>query len=141
MAKIVVAVDEHPHADKVVDCAIGLAKPMGAGVVLVYVTGGPVPDEYRDSHGDALPEHYYEDMFDRTVAKLKVKIEGAGVAYEGVYGLGDPAKFIVETAKAKGAALIVVGIHGHKGIGRIRALGDVARGVIEASQVPVVSVP
>lgn len=135
------AVDEHPHASKVVDCGIALAKPVGAKIVLVYVASGGVPSDYKDEHGDSLPEHYYQDMYERTVAKLRTAIENAGVQYEGAQGTGNAAKFIVETADSKMASLVVVGIHGHTGLAKIRALGDVARAVIETSKVPVVSVP
>jgi nucleotide-binding universal stress UspA family protein len=37
MNQILVAVDEHPHAEKVVDCAIELAKAARAKIILTYV--------------------------------------------------------------------------------------------------------
>jgi len=146
MAQIVVGVDEHPHAEKVVDFAIDLAKAEGAKIILVHaITNKSIPDgmrdEYRNSRGVVVKDQYYEDVFERTVTGLRRKIADANVACEGVYGFGDPAKFILTTAKSRGASSIIVGIHGLRRLGRVMALGEVARNVIESSKIPVVAVP
>jgi nucleotide-binding universal stress UspA family protein len=142
MRKILVAVDGHPHAKKIVETSIDLAKAMSAKIILVYViTEKSVPIKYRDSHGDALPEHYTEDVFERTVGALRDDIASAKVEYEGIVGQGDPKKFIIKTAESREADLIVVGVRGLRRLSRIKALGDVARSVIEESKIPVTAVP
>jgi len=142
MKAILVAVDNHPHAEQVVENGVQLAKGMSAKIVLIYVIDQKsVPDRYRDQHGDALPEHYYQDLYLRTVGPLVKTIEAAGVKFEGEYLVGEPYKEIVKAAKAKGVSHIVVGIHQFKGVSRVRAIAEVARNVIENSTVPVLAVP
>jgi nucleotide-binding universal stress UspA family protein len=146
MGQILVAVDGHPHGEKVVDFAIGLAKAEGAKIILAHaIANKSIPadlrDEYKNDQGVVVKDQYYQDVFDRIADDLQRKIEGAKVAYEGVYGFGNPAKFILATAKSKDVSTIVVGIHGFRRLGRLRALGEVARNVIERSKIPVIAVP
>jgi nucleotide-binding universal stress UspA family protein len=139
---ILVAVDEHPHAEQIVDSAIQLAVGLGAKIILTYVVPkSSVPDEYRDTHGDALPEHYYADQFQRTVGPLLKMIEKAGVKYEGLSLAGNPEEEILKAARSNDVSYIVVGARGLRGVSRLRALGSVSRNVIENSSVPVVAVP
>jgi nucleotide-binding universal stress UspA family protein len=142
MKQILVAIDEHPHADQIVDSGIELAEAMSAKILVIYVVEkGSVPDEYRDSHGDALPEHFYDDLFKRAVAPYLKRIEKAGIMYEGISAAGDPVKEILKVAKAKGVDYIVVGTREQRGLGRLRAIGSVSRNLIEKSTVPVLAVP
>jgi nucleotide-binding universal stress UspA family protein len=142
MKQILVAVDEHPHAEQIVDTAIQLAALAKAKVVLVSVfPKTSVPDEYRDSHGDALPEHYYDDQFKRTVGPLLKMIEKAGIKYEGICLIGNPEEEILKAAKSMDVSYIVVGTRGLRRLSRLRALGSVSRNVIENSTVPVLAVP
>jgi nucleotide-binding universal stress UspA family protein len=142
MKQILVAVDEHPHAEQIVDSAIQLADAISAKILLIYVVErSSVPERYRDTHGDALPEHYYDDQYRRTVGPLLKKIEKAGIKYEGISASGDPEKEILKTAKSKDVSYIVIGTRALSGLGRLRAIGSVSRNVIEKSTVPVVAVP
>jgi nucleotide-binding universal stress UspA family protein len=142
MKQILVAVDEHPHAIQIVDSAIELAGGMSAKILLMYVVDkGSVPEKYRDEHGDALPEHYYADEFQRAVGPLVKRIEKAGIKYEGVPAAGDPVKEILKAAKSKDVSYIVVGTRELRNLGRLRAIGSVSRNIIEKSTVPVVAVP
>ncbi len=142
MKQILVAVDEHEHAVQIVDSAIEMAEALSGKILLVYVVPkSSVPGKYRDSHGDALPEHYWEDEYNRTVAPLLKRIEKAGIKYELIPRAGKPEEEILKAAKAKGASYIVVGTRGLRRLGRIRALGSVSRNVIENSNIPVLAVP
>jgi nucleotide-binding universal stress UspA family protein len=139
---ILVAVDEHPHAEQIVDSAIQLAEGLGAKIILTYVVPkSSVPEEYRDGHGDALPEHYYADQFQRTVGPLLKMIDRRGIKYEGLSLFGDPEEEILKAARLSDVSYIVVGARGLRGVNRLRALGSVSRNVIENSTVPVVAVP
>jgi nucleotide-binding universal stress UspA family protein len=142
MKKILVAVDEHAHADEIVDSAIELAGAMSAKIFLVFVIGDePIPEKYRDSHGDALPEHYSADMFQRTVGPLLKRIEKAGIKCEGISAVGNAEKEILKAAESNGVNYIVVGTRGLSGINRLKAVSSVSRNIIEKSTVPVVAVP
>jgi nucleotide-binding universal stress UspA family protein len=140
--QILVAVDEHPHAEQIVDSAIQLAEVTSSKIILVYVLPkSTVPDEYRDIHGDALPEHYYDDQFKRTVGPLLKMIEKTGVKYEGMCLIGNPQEEILKAAKSNDVSYIVVGTRGLRHLSRLKALGSVSRNVIENSTVPVLAVP
>jgi nucleotide-binding universal stress UspA family protein len=142
MKQILVAVDEHSHAEQIVDCGIQLAGAISAKIFLIYVVAkGSVPENYRDEHGDALPEHFYDDEFQRTVGPLLKKIEKAGIKFEGISAAGDPVKEILKAAKSKGVSYIVVGTRELAGLGRLRAISSVSRNIIEKSTIPVVAVP
>jgi nucleotide-binding universal stress UspA family protein len=142
MKQILVAVDEHPHAQQIVDSAIELAEGISAKILLIYVMEKrSVPEKYRDEHGDALPEHYYEDEFERTVGPLVNLIEKAGIRCEGIAANGDPVKEILKAAKSKSVSYIVMGTRELRGLGRLRAIGSVSRNVIEKSTIPVMAVP
>ncbi len=109
MKQILVAVDEHPHAEQIVDSGIELAKGLSAKILLIYVLDkSSVPENYRDEHGDALPEHYMEDEFKRTVGPLVRMIEKAGIKCEGIAASGDPVKEIMKAAKSKNVSYILM---------------------------------
>ena len=142
MKQILVAVDEHPHAEKIVDSAIELAGALSAKILLLYVVKDPsVPARFVDIHGDQVPEHYYLDQYHRTVDGQVKKILKAGLKYDGICGVGDPQDVILRTVKSREASMVIVGVHGHHGIGKLRAIGDVARNVIDKSPVPVLAIP
>ena len=142
MKQILVAVDEHPHAEQIVDRGIQLAGEISAKILLMYVVPDKaVPESYRDTHGDALPEHYAQDQFQRTVGPLLKYIEKSGIKCEGIWGVGDPRKEILKAAKSKNVSYIVIGTRGLRNLGRLRAIGSVSRNVIENSTIPVLAVP
>ncbi|MGH9918661.1 MAG: universal stress protein [Nitrososphaerales archaeon] len=141
MKQILVAVDEHAHAEKIVESAIELAQGISAKIILMYVVEGAPPENYRDTHGDALPEHYYEDEFARSVGPLVEVVEKAGLTCEPLAGSGDPVKEILRAATSRGVNYIVMGTRELRGLDRLRAIGSVSRNVIEKSTIPVVAVP
>jgi nucleotide-binding universal stress UspA family protein len=142
MKQILVAVDEHTHADEIVECGIELADAISAKIFLIYVVApSSVPEKYRDEHGDALPEHFYADEFQRTVGPQLTRIAKAGIKVEGISAAGDPVKEILKAAKSKNVSYIVVGTRELAGLGRLRAISSVSRNVIEKSTIPVVAVP
>jgi len=142
MQPLLVAVDEHPHAEQIVDSAIELARGMSAKILLMYVVDKTsVPEKFRDEHGDALPEHFYEDEFERTVGPLMNVIEKAGIMCEGIAASGDPVKEILKAAKSRNVSYIVMGARGLRNLRRLKAISSVSRNVIEKSTVPVVAVP
>jgi nucleotide-binding universal stress UspA family protein len=115
---------------------------MRAKIILVYVIQDEaVPKKYKDTHGDSMPDHYHEDLFERATGEVADMLRKAKVEFEGVYGLGNPTKFILETAKEKDVSFVVVGVHGLHNLNRVRAAGSVARNILESSPVPVIAIP
>jgi|SRR5271154_199668 len=142
MKQILVAVDEHPHAEQIVKCAIEMAQVMGARILLIYVVEKTsVPEKYHDEHGDALPEHFYEDEFARTVGQWITVIKKAGVSCQGVPAYGDPIKEILTASKSRKADYIMMGARELRGLRRLRAISSVSRNVIEKATIPVIAVP
>jgi nucleotide-binding universal stress UspA family protein len=142
MKQILVAVDEHPHAKQIVECAIEMAQEMAARVLLIYVVEKTsVPEKFQDEHGDALPEHFYEDEFARTVGHWITVIKKAGVSCQGVPARGDPVKEILIAAKSRKADYIMMGARELRGLRRLRAISSVSRNVIEKATIPVIAVP
>jgi len=144
MTDIVVAIDGSKHSEKIVDTAIGLAKSMSAKLVLAYAAPKlSVPDQYLDAIKADEPdlEDYYEEFSDRMLGDLDKRVKEQKVPVDKVYGEGNPAEFVIETAKARKASMIVVGMHGLHRLGKVRALGSTSRRIIENSPVPVVTVP
>jgi len=134
MPLILVAIDGHPHSKKIVDSAIEIAKAMSAKILLSYVVTEAAPQGY---HGD----DFNKDEFDRAVGPEVERIRKARVECEELWGAGDPKKLIIKTAEQRKASMVVIGMHPLRNIGKIRALGDVSRSIVENSKVPVLVIP
>jgi nucleotide-binding universal stress UspA family protein len=142
MKQILVAVDEHPHAERIVETSIELARELASRILLIYVMPKTSPPEnYKDTHGDALPEHYYEDEYERSLAPVLAKLQKSKVTFEKVLAVGDPQEEILKAAKSRRVSYIVVGARGLRGLRRLAAISSVSRGVIEKAEVPVLTVP
>jgi nucleotide-binding universal stress UspA family protein len=95
---------------------------MKADIIPVYF---PVEEYKRAAKAEA----------GRLLGKVRDEALTLGVECETLHIDGFPAKAIVETAKAKGCDLIVVGSHGRRGIARL-LLGSQATKVVTLSSVP-----
>ena len=147
MSLIIVAVDGSKHSEKVVDVACNVAKELTSSIVLVHVLRS-MPEEPEGVKAFEQTEHYeeaYKDYLQRlgevVTTKLGNKIQSQGVSYTELTEIGNPVERILETAKDENALMIVMGLHGHHNVGRIRSLGSVSRTVIENSTCPVLVVP
>jgi len=147
MNEILVAVDGSKHSFKIVDLACEIAKPLSAGIMLVYVM--PVQDvvpegvrsfEKAEHYPEAFSD-YLQELGEEVTGKLSDSVRQAGVPVRAVTLEGNPAEEILNVAEAEKPMMIVVGVKGLHGIARFRSLGSVARTVIENSVVPVLSVP
>lgn len=144
MTEIMVAIDGCEHSPRIVDTATQLAKSLSAKVVLVYVAPKlSVPDEYAMSinQEDADTEDYYQEFSQRVLGDLDARAEAQQVPVETLFGVGHPAEFILEKAKERGTSMIVIGVHGLRRLGRLKAFGSTSRRLIEDSTIPVVAVP
>jgi nucleotide-binding universal stress UspA family protein len=133
--QVLIATDGSESADEAVSAGAELAQALGARAVLVYV---------RPSVG-SLGTPYYQE-------KLTEQMEHARAALERARSLlgdveadeeileGDAAEQIVELARARDAAMIVVGSRGHGAVAGA-LLGSVSSAVIHRSERPVLIVP
>ncbi len=146
MEQVLVAVDGSKHSEKVVDYACNLAKQLSAGIVLFSVVKLPSEPEWMqkfsevENYPDAYAE-YLREFMEKSAEKLSKKIQESGIQSRAITGSGNPAQAILETAKLENVSLIIVGLTGLHGLGRVRSLGSVARRVIENSTFPVIVVP
>ncbi|MBA4130424.1 MAG: universal stress protein UspA [Hyphomicrobium sp.] len=138
--KILLATDGSDLSEVAQSHAIALAKAFGSSVVVIYAT----PPWSSLVVGDAVvmyPPDDYEQTMDAAAQKLLGKVsdafKAAGISVEAVHNTDPQAhKAIVETAKAKGCDLIVMGSHGRHGIAGLM-LGSVANKTVTHAHVPV----
>jgi nucleotide-binding universal stress UspA family protein len=138
--RILIATDGSELADKAVDQGLGMAKAVGAKVVIVRVTSLPAPMVY-EGVVVALPSEEIRGEIAARVAEyftaLKSKATALGVAMETVHVEHDsPWEAIIDTAKAKGASLIVMASHGRRGISAV-LLGSETQKVLTHTTIPV----
>jgi nucleotide-binding universal stress UspA family protein len=89
--------------------------------------------------GKEAVERYYEEEIDAALASAGDELARAGVAFERVSRIGDPAQEIVRFATEWNAELIAMGTRG-QGALTAMLLGSVAQKVIATSPVPVLIV-
>lgn len=134
---VVVATDGSDPADEAVGAGAGLARALGAQMVLVYV---------RPPLG-TLGEPYYQERLSEQMGQARSALDRArrlaeekGAEAQEEILEGNAAEQIVELARARDAAVIVVG---SRGLGSIAGalLGSVSSAVIHRADRPVLVVP
>lgn len=126
--------DFSEQADHAFRMACALARDHNARVVVAHVMPYP-PVVYPE--GMVLAT---EDLRPKLTEMLRrVKPDDAKVAVERLLLEGDPTTAILDTAKEKGADLIVMGTHGWRGLTRL-LMGSVAEGVLRGAACPVLTV-
>lgn len=137
MTTLVVGIDFSDASRKALDAAAALARPLKAAIVLVHADA-PLPPGAKAGHLDPISQVRVEVDADeaRRLSATWAKATGAEV----VARRGKAADVILEVARERKAAYVVVGSHGRTGLKRA-VLGSVAEAVVRASPVPVVVVP
>ncbi len=137
---IIAATDFGDTSRVAIDWAAGLAKDLGARLIVAHVYDLPlvgVPDG-----SFMVAAKTAARMSDEAQARLDAEVARARSVTGDVEGLlrqGDPRVTIPELASARDAGLIVVGSHGRTGFPRA-LLGSVAETIVRTSKVPVVIV-
>ena len=138
---ILVATDGSPASEHAAKLAVGLARTHGAKLTAVYVVD---PYPYIGlGEVNPLGLQAYTAAAQQQAVAAHAQVEalcqkgGAAIALQVrlVEDVG-AASGIVETAKAEGADLLVVGSHGRSGLSRF-LLGSVATKVVAQSAIPV----
>jgi nucleotide-binding universal stress UspA family protein len=137
---LVIATDGSEPAEKAVRHALELAKELKARVTAVLVTE-PLTALMTGENAIAFPIEDYEKAADESAAKILGAVAEAakvnGVSCDTIHMKNSyPAEGILETAKTKGADLIVMGSHGRRGLSKF-LLGSQATEVVSLSTIPV----
>lgn len=137
--KILVPTDGSPQAHKAAEIATELAQSQGAQVIGVYVID-PFPFiGVGDASAVGLQAYLSEAQAaaGRALADVRKLCETRGVAFAGdTIERNTPYLGILETAKAEGCDVIVMGSHGRRGIEAL-ILGSVAQKVLTHASLPV----
>ena len=137
---LLLATDGSELAQKAVAQGLGLAKALQARVTAVTVIE-PVPAMVSGDASFVVPLQEYDKAATahatRILDAVTADAKTAGVTCEVIHVKDQyPAQGILETAKAKGADLIVMASHGRRGISKL-LLGSQATEVVSQSSVPV----
>lgn len=137
---LLVPTDFGEASDKALAYAVGLAKKLGAEVVLLHSYEIPMvgfPDGAMVATAE-LTSRILEGAqagLDRALARHK----GEGVPMRALVRQGDAWRSVLDTAQEVSAGLVVMGTHGRKGLPRA-LIGSVAEKVVRTSPVPVLTV-
>ena len=117
--RILVAIENSPADQAIVEHVRQLAAQTGAELHLVHVADGWVARNY-----DELALRESEEMKDDRayLAKVQHALEAAGFATRTHLAMGEPAKELVRVAEVEHVDLIAMSTHGH------RLLQDIIRG-------------
>jgi nucleotide-binding universal stress UspA family protein len=143
MKKIMVAIDGSDAADRALEAACGLAQHVGAEIVLVNVEQGfPAQDTDSGNRSDnpAIDEILYAASA-RLLARAEQRARASGISALRTHsGLGDPAGYILEFAKAEAPDLIVAGRRGRGPLAGL-LLGSVSQKLASLASCKVLVVP
>jgi nucleotide-binding universal stress UspA family protein len=130
------AVDFEPASRRAIDLAREIAKPLGAEICLLHVYQLPVYT-YPGLEPQILPE-LLRDIIAAAGKALEELAADVGIPRTLLLE-GEPARGILEGARQVGAAMIVMGTHGRRGLSHA-LLGSVAEKVVRESEIPVLTV-
>ncbi len=137
---ILIATDGSELAQKAVDQGFALAKALGADTLAVHVTA-PWTSVAVGEVGVAFPPDDYDRVVTSSAKDILAAVaeaaKTAGVPSETLHVKDRlPAEGIIETARERGADLIVMSSHGRSGFARL-LLGSEANEVVSKSTIPV----
>ena len=131
--KILIAVDESPHAAEALRWAARLGWPAGSEALAfssvrsdLYVTGSLYPPAAQEIETLVREE---TKRVEGHLASVLPELAKAGLKAASKVGHGDPRISILDEAKAFGADLVILGSHGRRGISKL-LLGSVATHVV-----------
>jgi universal stress protein A len=146
LRKVLCPVDMNLDAGSTAEEAAGLARALGAELLLLHVMGEPAfalgdpmlaPGEVTSFALPQLNEEYRAEM-QRRLDELGEQLRATGVSVSTLLLRGSPHEAIVSTADNEHVDMIVMATHGRKGISHL-LLGSVAERVVRTSKIPVMT--
>ena len=137
--KILIPTDGSDYSIRAAEYGLGLAKMLGAEVMVVYVIDTVVLDQVVKATQREDVDRELKQDGQRYVSYILGLAEKEGVKGSSFLARGRPFEQIVHIAKGFGIDLIVMGTYGRRGAERI-LIGSVAERVIEYSSCPVLVV-
>src|SRR5262245_56730486 len=134
---ILVPTDFSAHAEQALEYAVALAAKLGATVHLVHALASP-PSALQVALTEDILENLVSENRD-ALEKLAASRRVLATFGEPTVEVGDPRDAILDTARALGVDLIVMGTHGRRGLSRV-VMGSVAEDVIRRAPCPVLAV-
>lgn len=135
VSRILVPLDGSKLSEKAIPAATELASQTGAKVLL----GRVLDTAFLDQRLSAIMEGRQKEL-EPIKRYLKEKAEGLGVEASTVYGVGSPARAILQLCALHDIDMVVMATHGRGGLERL-LVGSVAENVVRASVAPVMLVP
>jgi len=137
MKNLVIATDGSAAAEEAVEFGLELALDHGAAVVFVHAVPA---EEFAVGRLAAVPRPHGEpvDDSDAALGAAAAAAEKAGVSHTLERLSDDTVHAILQVAEREDADLIVVGSHGHRGVGSL--LGSVSRDLLRRADRPVLVV-
>jgi nucleotide-binding universal stress UspA family protein len=138
--KILLAIDEEPGSEEVVNEVGSRAWGVGTTVRVLHAVGKFVPpaqELWHDSGGDL--EQARREIKDRSkqlTERVADWLREQGLSVETSVRDGEPGPAVVAEAKEWGADLVVIGSRGHTGLRRLLE-GSVSHYVVDHSPCPV----
>jgi nucleotide-binding universal stress UspA family protein len=134
--RILVPLEKGPADTTILSHVTGLAKLLGAEVVLVHVADGWAarnmgPLNLRESQEMKEDRAYLE--------RISQELRHAGVEADAVLAAGDPAKEIAALAEREKVDLIAMATHGHSLLGDV-VHGTTATALRHVSRIPILMV-
>lgn len=131
--RILIGVDDSAHSNAAVEYVKHAKWPEGTKVFVLSAVRAPVmvnaevyaPGPYVSDRAFEEALQYGQEL----TARVEQELREAGFATEARVVQGDPRVVIVDTARAVGADLVVVGSHGRSGLAKL-VLGSVASHVV-----------
>lgn len=134
--KILIGIDTSLHSRSTLASLCDLPCPEKSSVLALSVVANPEPQYAPEPQvvasvaGNlAVVEAAALTLHEQLVADVERVLREAGFDAKGRVAYGDPRHVLVDTARDEAIDLVVVGSHGHSGIGR-RLLGSVASHVV-----------
>jgi len=129
--KIILGVDDSRHSHAAIEMVAKTPWPKDTRVIVLSAS-----PRFFAGPGEAVSPGVVEQLVEEQIAyhhgiakRAEEQLRAAGMKAESRVAQGDPREALVETARAEGAELIVVGSHGRTGLAKI-LIGSVASHVV-----------
>ena len=142
MINIILPVDFGDSTDALINGAIKFAKEIGGKLSLVHVAPADIGFAIGDMGFQYFPEVEQNEIKQelQSLNNLQQRILAEGVDCDHLLKQGVAGDIILEYAKEKNAAYMVMGSHGRSGIYDV-FVGSLTKGLTKSSKIPVLVLP